>query len=142
MKKLLIATAVALSFAASAADVSVSGVRDFNGADTHGLRVGIAAAGLNFSVTQIEDKYNRYAVGKDFELATVGPVKFSAGAAGVFQDTRGANDSGYGLTAGVKTTVNLAKSVDFVVGAERFIGQDRVKAYNGNVVTAGLAVKF
>ena len=141
MKKIVIASILATAaIAASAVEVSVSGVRDYN-LDKDGYRVGATVAGLSVSATRIEDSYNRYAVGKDFAIAKVGTVGISAGGAVVYQDTVSGSD-GYGLTAGVKASVPLAKNVDLVAGVERFAGQERVNRFNGTVGTVGLNVKF
>lgn len=143
MKKLVIATLATLALAASAAEVTVSTVRDYTGSDTTGYRVGTTVAGLGLSATHIDNRYNRFAVGKDFQLAKVGPVALSAGGSGVYQSTNTVGGvDGYGLTVGTKATVALGKSVDLVAGVERFYGQDRIKQFNGNVGTVGLNVKF
>lgn len=143
MKKIVIAALAVVSIAASAAEVSVSAVRDYTGTDTNGYRVATQVAGLGLSATHIDNKYNRFAVGKDFQLAKLGPVALSAGAAGVYQSTNTVGGvDGYGLTVGGKASFAVTKSVDVVAGVERFYGQDRIKQFNGNVGTVGLNVKF
>lgn len=142
MKKLVIAVALAsASIAATATEVGVSAVRDFSGADANGHRITAGIGGVSLSATHINNRHNRYAVGKDFQVYKLGPVALSAGAAGVYQDTDKGRD-GYGLTLGTKATVGVTKSIDAVLGVERFVGQDRVKQYNGNLVTAGVSFKF
>lgn len=142
MKKLVIAVALAsASVLASATEVGVSAVRDFSGADANGHRITAGIAGASLSATRINDRYSRYAVGKDFQVFKLGPVALSAGAAGVYQDTDKGRD-GYGLTLGTKATYAVTKSIDAIVGMERFVGQDRVRQFNGNIVTAGVSFKF
>jgi hypothetical protein len=141
LKKLTIAALLAISTSAFAADVTVSTVRDYQVEKT-GYRIGTTVAGLGLSATVVEDKYNRYAVGKDFNIAKVGPVAFSAGVAGVYQDTAKSNANGFGLTVGSKATYDINKNVTVVAGVERFIGQNRVSASNGNVGSLGLNIKF
>ena len=139
MKKIVIASILAATaFAASA--VEVSATRDYN-LNKDGFRVGADVAGLAVSATHVENTYNRFAVGKNFELTKVGPVALSAGAAVVYQDTH-VGQNGYGVTGGVKATLPLAKSLDLVAAVERFAGQDRVKAFNGTTGTLGVSYKF
>lgn len=143
MKKLVIATLAAVALAASAGEITVSSVRDYTGTDTNGYRVATQVVGLGLSATHIDNKYNRFAVGKEFQVAKLGPVALSAGGAGVYQSTNTVDGvDGYGLTLGGKATLALTKSVDVVAGVERFYGQDRIKQFNGNVGSLGLNVKF
>ena len=141
MKKTIIASLLLAASAAFAGDVTVSGVRDLN-AGKNGVRVSTEVAGLNVSATRVEDTYNRYAVGKDFNVASAGPVAVSIPVAGVYQRTADGGKNGYGLTVGLKTTTPVTKSISVVAGVERFYGQDVISEYNGNVGTVGLAVKF
>ena len=141
MKKTIIASLLLATSAAFAGDVTVSGVRDLT-AGKNGVRVSTEVAGLNVSATRIEDTYNRYAVGKDFNVANAGPVAISVGGAGVYQRTADGGKNGYGLTVGLKTTTPVTKNVSVVAGVERFYGQDVISQYNGNTGTLGLAVKF
>lgn len=148
MKSLVIASVLALTVGtASAADVSVGGVYDYT-LNKGGVRVTASVGKLGpltptVSFTRVDEVYNRFALGGELGLANVGPVKIAATAAGVYQDTRlvGA-DSGYGLTAGLKATYSLTKNVDVVAGVERFVGQNRISAFNGNVASVGVAYRF
>lgn len=142
MKKLVIAAAAVLSLSVFAADFSVDQVRDYSVAKD-GVRVGTQVMGINVAATHIGDEYNRVSVGKDFQLAKVGPVALSAGAAAVYQKTEVAGtDNGYGLTVGAKATYAVTKSVDAVIGTERFYGQNRISGFNGNTGLIGVNVKF
>ena len=143
MKKFIIACLVALTAGfACAGDFEVSSVRD-TAVERTGVRIGTTVAGINVNATNISDTYTRFAVGKDFELVKAGPIALSAGAAGVYQNTMVAGkDDGFGVTVGIKAATALTKSVSAVVGVERFIGSDRVKDFNGNVVTAGLKINL
>jgi hypothetical protein len=139
MKKIIMATLFAsTAFAASA--VEVSAVRDYN-LDANGYRVAGTVSAFNVSATRIDNEYNRFAVGKTFELTKVGKVGVSANVAGVYQDTIGGTN-GYGLTAGLKATLPITKSIDVVAGVERFAGQERVKQFNGTTGTIGMNIKF
>jgi hypothetical protein len=140
MKKAIIASMLAITTAAFAGDFSVSGVYDYT-AKEQGVRVGTSVAGLSLTATNIENHYNRFGVGKDFQLAKIGPVALSAGATVSYQDTlNGVN--GYGLSVGAKATLPITKQIDLVASTERFAGQERVSQFNGNTGSIGLKVKF
>jgi hypothetical protein len=137
MKKIAMIALIAMTSAAFAADVTVSGIVDHKDS----FRVSTEVKGLTVSATHVDQILNRYAVGKDVTLTKIGPVSLAATGAVVYQDSaRGEN--GYGLTVGAKATYPITKSVSAVVGAEHFIGQSRISAYDGKVVTVGLNVKF
>lgn len=129
---------------ASATEVGVSGIRDI-AANKDGVSVTASVGSFagftpQLSATRIDTLYTRYAVGTQYAITKVGPVALAAAISGVYQDTVSGND-GFGATAGLKATVALNKSVDVVVGAGRFVGQDSL-ASNGNVTSIGLNVKF
>ena len=139
MKKIIMATLfTTTAFAASA--VEVSAVRDYN-LEANGYRVATSVSGIDLSATRVDAGYSRYAVGKTFDLTKVGKVGVSANVAGVYQDTIGGTN-GYGVTAGLKATFPITKSIDVVAGVERFAGQDRISQFNGTTGTIGLNVKF
>lgn len=146
MKKFLTALAfLAFGSAAMAADVGISAVRDSN-LNEDGARVTVAAGKVlgvtpQLSVTNV-NSYTRYAAGAEAGLFAVGPVKVSAAGAAVYQNTAGAGANGYGLTAGVKAVLPLAKNISATAGVERFYGQDRVNGFNGTVGTIGLVARF
>lgn len=146
MKKIVIAaglmTAVGI---ASAAEVAVSGAYDYN-AEKWGTRVtatfGSGALKPQASVTYVQNLYTRYGLGAELGLAKVGPVKLGATAAGVYQATAFGGDNGYGVTAGLKATVDVTKQLSVVGTVERFYGQERIKAYDGTVASVGVSYKF
>lgn len=140
MKKIVIATMLAITSAAWATDVTVSGTRDTN-LDKNGITIGTSYAGLALSATKVEDAYNRFAVGKDFSVTKVGPVAVTAGVAGVYQDSQ-VGRNGFGVSVGAKATYPVVKNLDFVVGASRFYGQERIDRFNGTNVSVGLNAKF
>lgn len=145
MKKFLVAAFAFIAVAASAADVTVSSVRDIN-TDRYGSRVELSAGKLGFitptiSVTDVGAVYTRYGVGGVAEVAKLGPVAITANLSGVYQNSVNA-DNGAGLVYGVKAGLPLTKSLSATVGVERFTGDTRVANFNGNAVTAGLTWKF
>jgi hypothetical protein len=144
MKKIVIGTAIAIaSVAAFATDVNVSSVYDHK-SSTNGVRIQTAlpVAGLKVSVTNVEQLGNRVAVGRDFELTTLGPIALGTTVAAVYQNSAGTASNGYGLTVGPNVSYTITKNIKAVVAAERFIGQDSISRFNGNVTTVGLNVKF
>lgn len=143
MKKLTIATALALSvLTATAADVSVSTVRDMT-TEQNGYRVTVALPLANLSATKVEGNYVRWAIGHNFPLTSVGPVALSASLAGVYHNTqKSSSEDGYGFTVGGKATMPVTKNVNVVASIERFTGQSRISNSDGNTASLGLNVKF
>lgn len=147
MKKIVIAGILATAVSvASAAEVSISAAHDFK-ADRWGTRVTLSGDSFGSvtpqaSVTHINDLYNRYAVGAEIGLTSVGPVKLGATAAGVYQATAINGSNGYGVTAGLKASYDVTKQLSVIGTVERFYGQERIKAYDGTVATVGVAYKF
>lgn len=140
MKNFIIASILFSAFSVQAAEVSISGVYD-NSLDRKGLRVSTSALGFNGSVTHVKNAYNRFAIGKDFEVAKFQGMALSVGTSGVFQDTsKGAN--GYGIAPALKVTMPVVKNVEVSSGVERFMGQKKIDNYNSNLVTFSLNVKF
>lgn len=142
MKKFLTALAfVAAAGAVSAAEVGVSAVRDYN-LDKDGVRVTATLGKLTASATSVDYKYNRYAVGTGVDLGSIGPVKVGATVAGVYQDTSVSGVDGYGVTGGLKAVLPITKTVELAAGVERFVGQERIRQYNGTVGSIGLVARF
>lgn len=148
MKSLVIASALVLALGtASAADVSVGGVYDYT-LNKAGVRVTASAGKLGpitptVSYTRVDEAYNRFALGGELPITNLGPVKVAATAAGVYQDTLVPGiGSGYGLTAGLKATYDVTKNVAVTAGVERFVGQDRISAFDGTVASVGVAYRF
>lgn len=140
MKKIIIATMLAITTAAFASDVTVSSTRDTK-LDKNGVTVGTSVGGYALSATKVEDAYNRFAVGKDFSVTKVGPVAVTAGVAGVYQDSQ-VGRNGFGVSVGAKATYPLTKNLDLVGGVNRFFGQERIDNFNGTNVSVGLTAKF
>ena len=140
MKKAIIASLLAVSASAFAGDVTISAVRDYN-VERNGFQIGTNVKGLTVTATHIDQGYNRYAVGKDFELTKVGPVALSAGGSVSYQDTFN-SVGGYGLSLGAKATMPITKTMDLVASVERTAGQERISQFNGNTGAIGVKVKF
>ncbi len=146
MKKTLIAALLVLSVtAASALDVGVSMVRDAQ-LDKTGARVTLTshefgAVAPQVTITNVNDVYIRYGVGAEYSLVKVGGLDVALTGAGVFQDAT-SSVTGYGLTTGLKATYPLTKNIGAYATLERFYGQERISAFNGNTAGIGLVAKF
>ena len=142
MKKMIIATALALASTMTLAEVSVTAGRDVRN-DVNVVTASTAFKGVGLSATHANDTYTRVGVGKDFNLAKVGTVQLSAGGAAVYQHTRIAGiDSGYGLTGNVTATLPIAKNLAVFATSQRFWGQERLKAFDVTSNVIGVAYKF
>ena len=146
MKKIIIAAALTtIATISSASEVGISAVRDY-ASHKDGMRVSaslgqIAGFTPQLSYTSIDKAYDRYAIGGQYTLTSVGPVALAVTGAGVYQNpVKGVN--GYGITGGLKATVSLTKNVELVANAERFAGQNRISASNGTVTSLGANIKF
>lgn len=140
MKKVICAALIFCSSTAFAGGIGLAGVRDFN-ADKNGIRLSAEMFGVNSSVTHVENAYNRYAVGKDFDVVRFGGFKLQAAPSVAYQDSSKGQD-GYGLSVGSKVGYALGKNASVNVGVERFFGQSRIKSHNGTTATVGLNLTF
>ena len=139
MKKLISIALISFAGVASAGEVTASYLTD-SGRDGYAFSTNIK--GVTLETTHVDRLYNRFSVGKSFDVAKMGPVQLAAGGAVVYQNTLAKNDSGYGLAAQATATAVVNKNVDVVVGVQKFMGQDRVNAQDGNTATVGIKVKF
>ncbi len=149
MKKILIATAVALAAtAASAAEVGVTTTRDYAGTDRNGFgvtlgekfgKVGVTAGFER--TTQGTNDQNRLSLVTGYDVAKVGPVTISPKLGIAHLDNQFGAD-GYAMTVGVGASVPLNRKVNLGLDVARQYGQDRVAAFDGNRVTVGLRFKF
>lgn len=145
MKKIVLLSALLVSFAATAADVSVNYVRDMN-LDRNGLSAEVSAGSFKgvtpfVNVTHVSNAYTRYGVGANYALMQVGPVNVSLNGAGVFQDTSAASN-GFGLSLGATASYALSKTVNVNVGVNQFYGQNKIGAFDGAQATVGISTRF
>jgi outer membrane autotransporter protein len=150
MKKILIATAIALAAtAASALEVGVTTTRDYSGADnrnsggiTVGQRFGPVGltAGFERFTTGTNDQ-DRYSVVAGYDVTKIGTatVAVKTGAAYLNNQT---GSNGYAMTVGAGISVPVTKQVSVGVDVARQYGQDRVSQFDGNRVTAGVSYRF
>ena len=150
MKKLVIASALAMAaISASALEVGVTSTTDYSGASARqgfGATVGqqygkLSVAGGFERFTKGANDQDRYSVTAGYDVAKFGPVTVTPKVAVAYLNNQTTRD-GYAMAVGVGASVPVTKQVAFTVDAARQYGQDRVKASNGNAVTAGLKYSF
>jgi hypothetical protein len=149
MKKFVFASMLALAATtASAVEVGVTASREFGpGArDAAGVTVGQSFDKLSITAgfdrfTRGGDDQNRFSLVAGYDVFKLGPATVSAKAGGAYLDNQYA-ESGYAGLVGAGVKLPLTKEVSLGVDVARQYGQERVKAFNGNVVTAGLKYSF
>lgn len=150
MKKFAIASIIALAAtAASALEVGVTTTSDYSGADKragYGLTVGKQVGALSVTggferFTKGANDQDRYSVVAGYDVAKFGPVTVTPKVGVAYLNNQTTAD-GYAMTVGVGATVPVTKQVAFTLDTARQYGQDRVKASDGNTVTAGLKYAF
>lgn len=150
MKKFAIASIIALAAtAASALDVGVTTTADYSGAEKstgYGLTVGKQTGALSVTggfdrFTRGSNDQDRFSVVAGYDVAKFGPVTVTPKLGAAYLNNQTSSD-GYALTVGIGASVPVTKTIAFTLDAARQYGQDRVKASDGNTVTAGLQYKF
>jgi outer membrane autotransporter protein len=150
MKKIAIASLIALAAtAASALEIGTTVTRDYSGStDRNG---GGVTVGQTFGANTVTAGFERQTVGRNdqdrFSL-TVGrevvriknaSVAVKGGVAHLNNQT---GQDGYAMTVGAGVSVPLTKQVSFGLDVARQYGQERVQAFDGTRVTAGLNYRF
>ncbi len=149
MKKILIATAVALAATATtAAEIGVTATRDYAGVDRNG---GGITLGEKFGKVGLTAGFERFTAGTNdqdrlslvagYDVARVGAVTVTP-KVGVAHLNNQTGADGYAMTVGVGASLPVTKQVSLGVDVARQYGQDRVQAFDGNRVTVGLRYKF
>ena len=150
MKKILIATTIALAAtAASALEVGVIGTRDYSGTDNRngaGVtlgqsfgKVGVTAGFEQF--TRGANDQDRYSLVAGYNVAKVGAITVTPNVGVAYLNNQTGQD-GYAMTVGIGATVPVTKQISLTAGVARQYGQDRVQAFDGNRVTVGVKYKF
>jgi hypothetical protein len=149
MKKFAIATIIALAAtAASALEVGVTTARDYAGTDRNAVGVTVGqkfgavgvTAGFDRATLGTNDQ-DRYSVVAGRDVAKIGPVSVAVKAGAAYLNNQTGQD-GYAALVGVGASLPVTKSMAFTLDATRQYGQDRVKAFDGNRVTAGVKYSF
>ena len=153
MKKLAIMTILAVAaVAASATDIGLRAGR-MGGVATNdaGLTGAGVTVGQQFGKFGAEIGYDRaymgtssvsrYSLVGSYPIGTYKQASFAAKAGVAFIDPSvGVN--GYAATVGAGVSCPLTKKVSLVADYAYQAGQDRVKSYNGNIVTVGTKYSF
>jgi len=149
MKKLLIASTIALAAtAASALDFGVVTSRNLTGTERNaaGVTVGQSfgpvslTAGAERTTVGSNDQ-NRFSLVAGYDVTKVGSVVLTAKAGGVYLNNQTGAD-GYAAVVGAGATLPVTKTVAATVDFTRQYGQNRVESSDGNRVTAGLKYSF
>ncbi len=149
MKKIAIASLLALAAtAASAAEIGVTGTRDYSGTDRNftGVTLGQSfgklgvTAGFERSTVTNNDQ-DRFSVVAGYDVAKVGPVTVTPKIGAAYLNNQTGAD-GYAMTVGLGASVPVTKKVSVGLDVARQYGQDRVSQFDGTRVTAGVRYKF
>jgi outer membrane autotransporter protein len=150
MKKVILAVALALgSSLAMAADFGVYGGRNMGSEQNLvGLSVGekfgkFGVQGtFDRSTTQAVD-VNRYTVSGSYDVVKLGPVQTNVRVGFAYLDPQSgtASNGGAGFV-GAGIAYPISKKVNLVADYAYQKGNNITKAYDGNVVTAGLKYSF
>lgn len=147
MKKIAIMAALAVAaVSASAVEVGVRGTHTVDAvADTAGVTVGqkFGAIGVEGSfdrTTRGVSNVNKYSLVGSYDVAKVAGITISPKVGVAFIDPVGVN--GYAATVGVGASYPLTKKVSLVADYAYQRGQDRVRAFNGNLVSVGAKYSF
>lgn len=149
MKKIALATVLALAATmASAIEVGVTGNRDFAGTDRNGYGVtvgqqfGATSATLGFErFTAGTNDLDRYSLVGGYNVGKIGQMTVAA-KAGVAYLQPQTGSTGYAALVGAGVSYPLNNTVSLTADYRYQLGQDRVDAYNGSTVSAGIKVGF
>ena len=152
MKKILAILALAaIAGTAMAVEVGVTAV-DATSSDAYHNRNGYGVTvGENFGAYNVTAGVSRFyreandqtrvsLVGSR-EVAKVGPVALSGRVGLAFLNNQTGAD-GSALTVGVGAQVPVTAKVAATLSVDRQYGQDRVRTFDGNIVTAGVKYSF
>jgi outer membrane autotransporter protein len=150
MKKILIATAIAIAAtAASALEVGVTASRDYSGADNRnsgGVTVGqrFGAIGLTAGAerfTRGANDQDRYSLVAGYDVAKLGTATVAVKTGVAFLNNQTGQD-GYAMTVGAGVSVPVTKKISVGIDVARQYGQDRISQFDGNRVTVGTTYRF
>lgn len=150
MKKFAFATLIALAAtAASAAEIGVTGTRDYSGAQDrtgYGVSLGqkVGSVGLTAGFERFTAGTNdqdRYSLVAGYDVAKFGPVTVTPKVGVAYLNNQTGAD-GYAMTVGVGASVPVAKQVSVGLDIARQYGQDRVSQFDGNRATVSVKYGF
>jgi opacity protein-like surface antigen len=148
MKKITIASILAVAaISASAVEVGVtSSEQTTSNRYGYGVTVGEnfgafnVTAGVSRFYRESNDQTRTSLVGSR-EVAKLGPVAFNGRVGYAFLNNQTGSD-GSALTIGAGASVPVTGKIAATLSVDRQYGQDRVKSFDGNIVTAGLKYSF
>lgn len=149
MKKIAIASLIALAAtAASAAEIGITGTRDYSGTDRNfvGVTLGQSFGKLGVTggferSTVTNNDQDRFSVVAGYDVAKVGPVTVTPKIGAAYLNNQTGAD-GYAMTVGLGASVPVTKQISVGLDVARQYGQDRVSQFDGTRVTAGVRYKF
>lgn len=150
MKKILIATAIALAAtAASALEIGTTVTRDYAG--TTDRNAGGITLGHNYGATSVTAGFERFTAGTNDqdrfslvvgrEVARIKNASIAVKAGAAYLNNQTGQD-GYAMTVGAGVNIPLTKQIALGLDVAHQYGQDRVQAFDGTRVTTGLNFRF
>ena len=150
MKKVLLAVALLASTTfAFATDVGIFGGRNM-GSKQDAVGVSVGQSFGKFGVQGTFDRstigpidVNRYTTSVSYDVVKLGPVQTNVRAGAAFIDTQkpGVGNGGAGFV-GAGVAYQVVKNVNLVADYAYQKGNNITKAYDGNIVTAGVKYSF
>ncbi len=149
MKKIVLATAIALAAsAASAVEVGVTATSDYSGDNRNfgGVTIGQsygkvnATAGFERSTVGGNDQ-DRWSLVGGYDVVKLGSVTVTPRLGVAYLDNQ-TGSNGYAATVGIGAAVPVTKKVGVGLAVDRQYGQDRVSQFDGNRVTAAVKYSF
>lgn len=148
MKKFIIGLFVAIASLSAFADVSTT-LSTIHDVDTHknGARVEVIGSQIGLvqptaSAAIVYSEYQRYTIGVQAPVTTYGPVSFAITGGLGYQDNYANSPQGVGISIGAKASYKLTKSFAIDATVEKWMGQERVAARDGNIASLGLNYTF
>lgn len=149
MKKLAIMAAMVMAVgSASALEVGVRGTHTGdNSSDLVGVTVGqkfgaVGVEGAFDRTTRGAVNVNKWSLVGSYDVAKVAGVTVAPKVGVTFVDPSNSGLNGAALSVGVGASYSLAKNVTVVADFSHTRSQDRVNAFNGNAVSAGVKYSF
>jgi hypothetical protein len=149
MKKIAIATLLAVMAAtAGAVEVGVTAARDYAGADrdAYGVTLGQSFGKVGVTAgfdraTKGANNQDRYTVVGSYDVAKLGSATVAVKAGGAYLNNQTGAD-GYALLVGAGVSIPVASKVSVGLDYTRQEGQHRVRASDGDRLTASVKYAF
>lgn len=148
MKKILLVTALMAAFSAQAVEVGVTGSRDYNGNDRNGYgftvgeKFGSYGVAVGFDRYATDNDLNKYSLVGSYDVTKIGTTTVAIKAGAAYLDNKQGGNDGYAALVGVGVTSPITKQWAATVDYRYQAGQDRVKSFDGNTISAGIKYSF